>query len=55
MEGNKSFDIRELSEIFDENNQDVYLSLYVDLVDKEHNLHIKRRKNAITHEEKTEL
>ncbi len=47
MEGNKSFDIRELSEIFDENNQDVYLSLYVDLVDKEHNLHIKRRKNAI--------
>ena len=47
MEGSKPFDIRELSEIFDEDNQDVYLSLYVDLVDKEHNLHIKRRTNAI--------
>ena len=47
MEGSKPFDIRELSEIFDEDNQDVYLSMYVDLVDKEHNLHIKRRTNAI--------
>ena len=47
MDGNKPFDIRELSEIYDENNNDVYLSLYVDLVDKEHNLHIKRRTNAI--------
>ena len=47
MEESNPFDIRELSGIFDNNNQDIYLSLYVDLVDKEHNLHIKRRSNAI--------
>ncbi|RAH15447.1 MAG: hypothetical protein CMB56_002900 [Methanobacteriota archaeon] len=47
MEVSKPFNIRELSEIYDENNQDLYLSVYFDLVDKEHNLHIKRRINAI--------
>ena len=41
-------DIRELAQIFDADNRDVYLSLYVDLSDKDHDKNIKRRMRAIS-------
>ena len=48
MSGGEELDIRELAQIFDADNRDVYLSLYVDLSDKEHDKNIKRRMRAIS-------
>ena len=48
MADHQELDIRELAQIFDADNRDVYLSLYVDLSDKEHDKNIKRRMRAIS-------
>jgi len=48
MSDGEELDIRELAQIFDADNRDVYLSLYVDLSDKEHDKNIKRRMRAIS-------
>ena len=48
MATHEELDIRELAQIFDADNRDVYLSLYVDLSDKNHDKNIKRRMRAIS-------
>lgn len=40
-------DIRELAELYDDQSEDVYLSLYIDLSDKGHEVFIRRRARAI--------
>ena len=47
MPPQSDIDIRELAEMYDADNRDVYLSLYVDLSNKQHERNIRRRMQAI--------
>lgn len=48
MAGHQGLDIRELSNMFDSANRDVFLSLYVDLSDRGHESTIRRRASTIS-------